>query len=589
MRLSSNMALNLFEAAEANGVSRERLTARLGYDAAALVDPAIGIEWDELVAVLAELDAVLGHDAERLRQVGRAMATIPSYSFLQRLARSVISLRTLYEAGERWLAPANVPHLVIHALFPAEDVMHFRCTVPEPHAPSAPYLHIFEGLLCEIPRLLGLGPATLAQSRVTPRELEAVFLLPRSHPLGGRLRRTVSSIWNRREVIDLLEDQRQELASGLLAVQQQTKEIQNIFRRLPDFVVIHRDGVILWTNHAMASGLGYDDDDALVGKPLLDIMAAESRPLTERRMRGHEDHLSPDLTELKVLRADGSVLTVEVAPTQVVSFNGQNARLVVARDITDRTRMQQQLLTADRMASIGMLAAGVAHEVNNPLAYVLNNIEMVIRDLTPLGERTERSREALAVALQGVDHIRVIVRDLLSLSRVDEVGAGSVDPRGIVESTLLLATQKIAERAELETFYAEVPLVRGTQARIGQVLLNLLANALEAMPLATRDTNRLRVSVYRSSSGGAVIEIADNGVGIRPEHAPRIFDPFFTTKALGAGTGLGLSISQSLVAEVGGSLSFESMPGTGSCFRVTLVADDSEPPPALVSRGSSPR
>jgi signal transduction histidine kinase len=263
---------------------------------------------------------------------------------------------------------------------------------------------------------------------------------------------------------------------------------------------------------------------------------------------------------------------VEVSPTQNVSFGGKPARLIVGRDVTERMRLQQRLLTADRLASIGMLAAGVAHEVNNPLAYVLNNVEMAIRDLTPLGEQTRQSREALAVALEGVDRIRTIVRDLLALSRVDEVAIGPVDVRAVIESTLALAAHNIAEVADLECDYRPVPLARGTPARLGQVLLNLLANALEAMPEATRSTNRLRVSVLPSPTGGAVVEVSDNGVGVAPEHVARIFDPFFTTKSFGSGTGLGLAISQRLVAEIGGELSFESTPNRGSTFRVTLVA-----------------
>jgi signal transduction histidine kinase len=223
------------------------------------------------------------------------------------------------------------------------------------------------------------------------------------------------------------------------------------------------------------------------------------------------------------------------------------------------------------MASVGMLAAGVAHEVNNPLAYVLNNIEMAINGLAPLGEAASHSRAVLGVALEGVDRIRTIVRDLLALSRVDDAVIGPVAVLAVVESTLVLAGKEIGERAVLTFEHEEVAPAAGTVARLGQVLLNLIANALESMRSNVRTENRIRVVVRPSCAGGAVVEVSDNGVGIPAEHATRIFDPFFTTKPPGKGTGLGLAISHRLVAEMGGELSFESTPQVGSTFRVTLA------------------
>jgi len=353
------------------------------------------------------------------------------------------------------------------------------------------------------------------------------------------------------------------------------EEICEIFDRLPDLVIIHRDGVILWINRAVAKVLEYQHADDLTGRPVLDLVDPISHDAVRARMASPYDPTATDLVECWLRTRSGRGVFVEVSPSQLVTMAGKPARLVVGRDMTDRMRLQQQLLTADRMASIGMLAAGVAHEVNNPLADVLNNVEMARKSLAPLGEPAEASRAALGVALEGIAHIRSIVRDLLMLSRVDDRSVGPVDVRAVVESTLVLAAKTISERAELTCEYHEVPLVQATPARLGQVLLNLLANAVEAMPEETLATNALRV-VVRSDlrKAAAVVEVSDNGIGILPEHASRIFDPFFTTKAFGAGTGLGLAISQRLVAEIGGELTFESVPQQGSTFRVTLPVSD---------------
>jgi PAS domain S-box-containing protein len=579
MRISGKTTTYLFEAAEAVGIRREDLVEPLGLDAAQLADPRKGTDWDTFAAVLEELSKRLDGDAERMRDIGRSVLRVPSFVFFKKLARTLVSPRSLYEVGQHWVAPANFPHLHLEQFYLSDTRIRFRASIPEPHTPSVAFFHIFEGNLTELPSLLGLPRATIVSSELTPRELDTTIELPASSSVFGRVRRRLRAALNSGEAIELLEQQRREIAEGLESVKRSTDELRVLFDRLPDLVIIHRDGIILWTNRAVPKVLGYASDD-LVGRPLLDIVDPVSRELVSSRMQAEVDHdalaedYALDLVETRLLTRDGDVLLAEVSPTQEVSFGGQPARLVVGRDVTERMRLRQQLLTADRMASIGMLAAGVAHEVNNPLAYVLNNIEIAVKELTPLGESTRASRDALGIALEGVDRIRTIVRELLELARVDDAAVGPVDVRAIVESTVALAAQKISERARLETHYAPVPLARGTAARLGQVLLNLLTNALEAMPPGSMETNRLRVSVRHSAAGGVVVEVSDNGVGIARENAARVFDPFFTTKSSGSGTGLGLAISQRLVAELGGELAFESVPDLGTTFSLTLLPEE---------------
>lgn len=356
----------------------------------------------------------------------------------------------------------------------------------------------------------------------------------------------------------------------VVEAQPSSAELLALLDRVPDLVIIHRDGVLLWMNRANLDLLGYERVEDVADRSLFEFVEPEWQRLIELRMRAPIDPKTVGLSQIRLVARDGHVATVEFSPAQQVTFDGEPARLVIARDVTERVRLQEQLLVADRMASIGMLAAGVAHEVNNPLAWVLNNIEIAMRLLAPLGDAAAQSRQVLGVALEGVDRIRTIVRDLLALSRVDDVVVGPIDVRAVVESTLSLASKTIGERAELSFALQEVPLARGNAARLAQVLVNLITNALEAMPAGTRSANQLRVGVH-ASSDGIVVEVIDNGIGIAPENAARIFEPFFTTKTPGSGTGLGLAISQRLVAEMGGWLSFESAPGKGSTFRVTLA------------------
>jgi PAS domain S-box-containing protein len=453
----------------------------------------------------------------------------------------------------------------------SERRLRFVGAIPEPHEPSIAMMHIFEGILIEAPMLIGLPRATIVSSHVTPRSIEVVVDLPPSPSFGARWRRALHAALHAGEAVDLLEDQRRVLAEALLEAQRSTAENRELLDRLPDFVMIHREGVLLWMNRANVRALGYERSEELAGRPLLDLVAPEARGAILARMRQPAGADAPELGEVRLMARDGRVVVVEVSPSQQVSFKGKPARLVAGRDVTERVRMQQQLLIADRMASIGMLAAGVAHEVNNPLAYVLNNIEIAIKGLAPLGEAASQSREVLGVALEGVDRIRTIVRDLLAFSRVDDAAIGPISVLDVVESTLALAGKDIAERAVLTFEHEPVVPVAGSVARLGQVLLNLITNALESMRSNVRADNSIHVVVRPSGAGGAVIEVTDNDVGIPVEHAARIFDPFFTTKPMGKGTGLGLAISQRLVAEMHGHLTFESAPLRGSTFRVTLA------------------
>jgi PAS domain S-box-containing protein len=577
MRVSSKLAVQLFEACDAVGIAREELASALSPEsAAALEKPRGTMEWEALILLFDRLWIIVDADVERMRAIGGALVHAPSYVLLRRLAYTAVSARSLYGVATRWIAPATLPHVSLEQAVLSSSRLRLVGSIPKPHASSEAFWHFFEGVLIELPRLLALGRSTIVASAVTPRTIEVVIDLPGSSSVLGRVRHVVRAALTSADTIDLLEGQRSELASGLQAVRRGASEIQEVFDRLPVLVVIHSKGTILWTNRAATQTLGYE---GLVGREVFDLLEPSARETFRARMRAPAEQ-TPDLQEVRLVKRDGEVVVTEVFPTQVVTFDGKPARMIVGHDATERVRLQQQLLVAARMASIGMLAAGVAHEVNNPLAYVLNNVEIAMKQLAPLGEATRQGREALGVALEGVDRIRTIVRDLLALSRVNDVPIGPIDVPVVVESTLALARKEIAERAQLVYEHEPVALSRGTVARLGQVLLNLVANALEAMPEGARVTNELRVVVRPSAFGGAIVEVSDNGVGIPAEHCPRLFDPFFTTKAPGLGTGLGLSITQRLVSEMGGELSFESVVKRGSTFRVTLPpADLDEPAP----------
>ncbi|WP_211194311.1 two-component regulator propeller domain-containing protein [Pyxidicoccus fallax] len=241
---------------------------------------------------------------------------------------------------------------------------------------------------------------------------------------------------------------------------------------------------------------------------------------------------------------------------------------------------QAQLVQAGRMAAVGQLAAGVGHEINNPLAYIVSNLEHAseeadalareLGDTRAVGSRLREVSQALREALHGADRVRRIVRDLKTFSRPDDEKQGPVELHAVLDSAVKIAMAELRPRAKLMRDYGDVPKVEGNEARLAQVFLNLLINAAQALPEGRAEENEVRLVTRVAPDGTVMAEVRDTGIGIAPEALSRIFDPFYTTKPQGVGTGLGLSLCHAYVSAMGGTISVESEPGKGSVFRVTL-------------------
>jgi signal transduction histidine kinase len=279
----------------------------------------------------------------------------------------------------------------------------------------------------------------------------------------------------------------------------------------------------------------------------------------------------------------------------------------IARELGDAAtraehrRTQEQLVVSDRMASLGTLAAGMAHEINNPLAAVLANVDLALRELSKtlaasradggmspegaarwLSDRLPMIVDSLTDAHDATLRVRDVSRDLKVFSRVDERRRGSVDVRKVLDSTLRMARNEIRHRAKLVREYQEVPGVEGDETRIGQVFLNLVINAAQALPEGAAGRNSITVATRMLDAEFVLVEVSDTGPGIPAEALSRVFDPFFTTKPVGVGTGLGLAICHSIVTGLGGTIEVDTRLGVGTTFRVALPVaksetDDDEP------------
>jgi len=245
---------------------------------------------------------------------------------------------------------------------------------------------------------------------------------------------------------------------------------------------------------------------------------------------------------------------------------------------TERDDMESRLAFADRMASVGTLAAGVAHELNNPLMYVLSNLHITREEIDSCHEATwrEHARQQLDEAIHGAVRMQNIVRDLKTFSRVDDEQRGDVDVQSVLESSINICWNEVRHRATLERDFGATPPVDANESRLGQVFLNLLINAAQAMPARGVSANRITVRTYTDAKGWAVIEVIDNGTGIEPGRMSRVFEPFFTTKGVSEGTGLGLSICRNIVRDAGGTIEVRSELDRGATFVVRLPASTRE-------------
>jgi PAS domain S-box-containing protein len=376
-------------------------------------------------------------------------------------------------------------------------------------------------------------------------------------------------------------------------------------------IVVDPEGTIAEANRAAEQLFG----QLLVGRPFLDLVAPGDRDYTRLRLL-KDNH--PAGTELTALGADGRELTVELSTS-----NLGGAVLVVLSDVTERNRLRQQAAQADKLAAVATLAAGIAHEINNPIAYVLANLGFLKVDveavrvlaarLRALGEEKDSKRKLALVdelvadpalsrfllessemvreCQQGAERVRDIVKGIKGFARVDDTEIGAVSVNELLDTALTMCAPEIERRARVERDYApDLPQLVVSPGRLNQVFVNLLANAAHAIEEGAVDKHRIRVRTARDDDR-VRIDISDTGKGIAPELLPHIFDPFFSTKPIGAGSGLGLPVSHEVVRGHGGDIQVTSTPGRGTTVTVhlplqsgRLAPEKAVAPPASATR-----
>jgi two-component system, NtrC family, sensor kinase len=421
---------------------------------------------------------------------------------------------------------------------------------------------------------------------------------------------SISPIRNRQGVIThfmAIEEDISELKQAEEALRASERRYRQLTEAtLEAIVVTDERGVISLFNAAAQRTFGYSEQEVL-GQPLTILMPPKYHKTHRRGLRRYLETRKARVVgrtiELRGRRKDGEVFPLELSLSAVELPEGI-CFLGAIRDLTERQRLQARIVQAEKLASLGLMSAGVAHEINNPLAYVANNLAVLERDIRGLtalvaayeaAQATlESARPDLAARVaqlaeeidlpyvkehieqmvgstrQGVKRVADIVQNLRGFARLDQAAVDRVNLHDAITSSLELIRGRLDRRhIVVEQQFGDLPLVLCAPAQINQVVLNLLVNALQAIEATSKGGGRIEIRT-QAVGDEVIVEVADDGRGIPTELLPRIFDPFFTTKAVGEGTGLGLSICHGIVSDHGGRIEVESTPGQGSRFRVIL-------------------
>ncbi len=348
------------------------------------------------------------------------------------------------------------------------------------------------------------------------------------------------------------------------------------------------DSVYMGCNRAFAHDMGFLNPEDVIGKTDDDAAWKESAALYRADDRGVVESGNSRLAYDEPMERDGQTMWLR---TSKVALRGRDGKvsgvLGVYEDITAYKQLEERLTHAQRLESVGTLAAGMAHEINNPLAYVLSNVE-VARDwlnealakarsgphtaaqMAELVAAVAQVEEPLRDASDGATRVAQLVVDIKSMARPTDELRAPRDLRTIIETAVKLTANAVRHSASVRVSFGETPLVAATEGPLVQVFVNLLMNAAQAIGEGRADHNEICISTWTGADGSACAEVRDTGPGIPADVLPRVFDPFFTTKPIGGGMGLGLSTSHGIVAGLGGRLLAESGAHGGAAFRLVM-------------------
>ena len=412
------------------------------------------------------------------------------------------------------------------------------------------------------------------------------------------------------------------------AIRQSEARLRTIIDATPlGICITNADYIFEYVNKAYADIYGYHPSEML-GKPFTMIVEQDKvdfwRDLHDKYLAGYKEIRG----EWNTVHKSGKKLTILADAARIVGADGKPKKVTFVMDVTELSKLREesrlnevQMMQTEKMSSLGQMVAGLAHEMNTPLGFVKNNIEMLeaknkeTKELIALYEKLrsqimygspndvamllsqidnvsqrvknrvwQESDTLFRSSIEGIDRIQDLILNLKNFSRLDEADFKPTDINENIESTLKIAGHLFKGGIQVIKEFSQVPMVQAFPAQMNQVFLNLITNAVHAV-----DERTGRITIKTMHQGNSVvIKVIDNGKGIPPENLKKIFDPFFTTKPVGQGTGLGLSIAYKIIEKHGGKIEVQSQVGRGTEFTITLPVSGSAQPMAAKQSASSP-
>ncbi len=412
------------------------------------------------------------------------------------------------------------------------------------------------------------------------------------------------------------------------AVRQSEARLRAIIDATPLGICITNEHYILeYVNKAYAEIYGYHPSE-LIGQPFTKIVQPEKeafwKDLHDKYLAGYKEIRG----EWNTVHKSGKLLTILADAARIIGTDGKPKKVTFVMDVTELSHLREEsrqnevmMMQTEKMSSLGQMVAGLAHEMNTPLGFVKNNMEMLetknkeMKELLALYEKLrsqimygspndvamllsqidnaaqkvknrvwQESDNLFRSSVEGIDRIQDLVINLKNFSRLDEADFKPTDINENIESTLKIAGHLFKGGIQVIKEFSPVPLVQAFPAQMNQVFLNLITNAVHAV-----DERSGRITIRTMAQGNQVIvKVIDNGKGIPPENLKKIFDPFFTTKPVGQGTGLGLSIAYKIIEKHGGKIEVQSQVGRGTEFTITLPVSGVGATPSVKQSAHSP-